>query len=137
MQKPPEKNEADQVLFSSSLDVEGRMKDFRKRADFEKRRFYARSPKKVSNIVAQLFAKRGYGRIHSNEKLQAAWVEAVGKLAKFSRAIKVSRGKLEVVVSNSAMIQEFTFQKRKIVKDLESKVPELKIVDLRFKVGKL
>jgi predicted nucleic acid-binding Zn ribbon protein len=112
--------------------------DFAARRDRENRRSYARRPKKISDVVAQLLTKRGYGRVAANETLAEAWATAAGsRLAAASRPGKVSRGTLEVTVTNSTTMQEFTFQKQQILAELGRTLPDAKIRNLRFRVGQI
>jgi hypothetical protein len=104
----------------------------------EVRRFYGRKPKRIADIIAQLITARGYGRIGTDEQLVAAWQKAAGEtLAKASRVGKLRRGTLEVWVANSTMMQEFGFEKARILAALQSDLPDAKIRDLRFKVGQI
>jgi predicted nucleic acid-binding Zn ribbon protein len=110
--------------------------DFAARREREARRSYARRPKKIADVVAQLITQRGYGRIEANEDLAAAWAAAAGEpLATYSRPGKLRRGTLEVSVTNSTIMQEFSFQKQRILAELGRKMPGAKIRDLRFRVG--
>ena len=110
--------------------------DFAARRDRERRRSYARRPKKISDVLAQLITQKGYGRVEANASLEAAWRTAAGDaLARFSRPGQLHRGRLEVFVTNSTSIQEFTFQKQRILADLGRLVPDMPIRDLRFRVG--
>ena len=109
-----------------------------RRSELHRRRFYARQPKKLADVMAQLVAKRGYSRQRSDEQLQAVWKTAAGPaLAKFSRAIAVRRGRLEVLVSSSTMMQELSFARGRIVAELQQKLPEAKIEDLKLRVGRI
>ncbi len=92
-------------------------------------------PKKIGDIVAGLLARKGYARVQSASACEDAWKEAAGKLAAHSRPGLVKRGVLEVMVRNSAALQELTFQKKKLLKRLQEKLPDEKITDLRFRVG--
>ena len=47
----------------------------------------------------------------------------------------MKRGVLEVLVSNSSVLQELAFLKTKAVKTLKQLVPEQQIRDVRFRVG--
>ena len=47
--------------------------DFLARRDREQRRHYARKPKKIADVLAQLITARGYGRIQANADFTAAW----------------------------------------------------------------
>ena len=104
----------------------------------EHRRSYARRPKQIGNLVAQLITTRGYGRIESDEQLQAAWKSAAGEqLAAISRACRVHRGKLEVLVGNSTARQELEFRRAAIVAAFSQQHPELRVREVRFRVGRL
>lgn len=113
-------------------------RDFAVRRDREERRSYARRPKAIGDVVAQLLTKRGYGRLAANEQLAEAWAAAAGsQLSAASRPGKLSRGTLEVTVANSTMMQEFTFHRQQILAELGRTLPEAKIRNLRFRVGTL
>jgi len=67
---------------------------------------------------------------------EAAWSEAAGPLAaQYSRIGQLRRGTLEVVVANSTLIQELTFQKGGLLKSLARLLPDQPIQDLRFRLG--
>lgn len=109
-----------------------------KRTAQQRRRFYARQPKKLSDVMAQLVVKRGLGKKQSNEQLQAAWQAAAGPaLGKLSQAVAVRRGKLEVLVASSIMMQEIGFARGRILGELQQKLPEAKISDLKLRVGRI
>jgi hypothetical protein len=110
--------------------------DLTARREREDRRAYARRPKRIADVLAQLIAKKGYGRPEANAALEAAWRSAAGEpLASASRPGKVSRGKLEVTVTNSTTIQELGFAKRRILAQLEKLLPDARIRDIRCRVG--
>ena len=112
--------------------------DFAAQRQREERRFYGRKPKKIGDVVAQLITQRGYGRLGTDEQLSTAWQKSAGEpLAKFSRAGKIRRGTLEVWVANSTMMQEFGFEKARILAALQTELPDAKIRDLRFKLGQI
>ncbi len=95
-----------------------------------------RGPQRAADIVAQLMARRGYARMQSSAITEAAWQAAAGeKLSASSRPAMVKRGVLEVFVRNSAVMQELTFQKKKILKKLIAALPDEKLVDLKFRIG--
>lgn len=104
--------------------------------DYRRKSIRIPPPKSVRDVLSQLLAKRGYAQIQTAAGCEAAWREAVGtKLAGDTRPGNVKRGVLEVLVRNSAVLQELAFLKGKIVKSLSKTVPEQKIRDLRFRVG--
>jgi predicted nucleic acid-binding Zn ribbon protein len=110
--------------------------DFARRREREQRRHYARRPKKIADVLAQLITARGYGRIQADADFTAAWQAAAGtSLARFTRPGRLRRGQLEVTVSNSTIIQELTFEKQNILAALQAKLPDANIRDLRFRLG--
>jgi predicted nucleic acid-binding Zn ribbon protein len=95
-----------------------------------------RGPERIGNILSELMARRGYARVQSAAEYDAAWSEAAGPLAaQYSRVGGLRRGRLEVVVANSTLVQELVFQKPALLKDLARLLPEQGIEDLRFRVG--
>jgi predicted nucleic acid-binding Zn ribbon protein len=94
-----------------------------------------RAPRRMSDLIPQLMARRGYARILSHDVYAAAWDEASGDLRRQSRAGRLRRGVLEVVASNSLVLQELTFQKRQILATIQRLLPDQRIRDLRFTVG--
>ncbi|HEX3725371.1 MAG TPA: DUF721 domain-containing protein [Pirellulales bacterium] len=95
-------------------------------------------PQRIGDILTELLARRGYAREQSSERCAQAWREAAGAaVAACSRATQVRRGILEVLVSNSTMVQEIGFQKSVLLKRLAATLPEENIRDLRLRVGPL
>ena len=95
-----------------------------------------KSPQKIADVLAQLMARRGFARTRAAANCEAAWREASGELAaRFTRVGQVRRGKLEVTVASSTLVQELTFQKRTILRTLSRLLPEDQISDLQFRVG--
>jgi predicted nucleic acid-binding Zn ribbon protein len=93
-------------------------------------------PQPIAEVLNDLLARRGYAREQSSAACGEAWCKAAGELlARYSRPGQVRRGKLEVVVANSTLMQEITFQKAQIVAALNTQLPELNITDLKLKVG--
>ena len=106
--------------------------------DIASRQRYLGGPQSIADALSQLMARRGYARIQAATELSSVWEEVVGDtLASQSRPGNVRRGVLEVTVGNSAVVQELTFIKRTILKEFKRLVPEEKIRDLRFRVGRI
>ena len=98
----------------------------------------ARGPKPISNILSELMARRGYARVQSARTYDAAWREAAGELvAEYTRVGALRSGTLEVIVDNSTLVQELTFQKPTLLKLLTRLLPYEPLEDLRFRVGTL
>ena len=95
-----------------------------------------RGPERIGNILAELMARRGLARVRSSAALEAAWRQAVGDLAAcHSRVAGLRRGKLEVIVASSTLVQELSFQKPTILEALTKALPDEPIRGLRFRVG--
>ena len=112
--------------------------DFEAKRERHRRWFYANQPKTLRNVLGQLITKRGYGQLQANEQLERAWSEVVGApLCEMSRACRVYRGKVEVVVANSVAQQELTFRKDQLVDALRERLPGSRINGIRLRVGRL
>ncbi|MCC7475321.1 MAG: DUF721 domain-containing protein [Pirellulales bacterium] len=112
--------------------------DFRARREREQSRYRARKPRSIRDVVAQLIAARGYGRIQADADFAATWKGIVGEpLAQYTQPGRVRRGMLEVTAANSMTIQELTFQKTDILRKLQAELPEAKIRDLKIRVGSI
>lgn len=107
-------------------------------ATVRKRRRYQARPKKTADLLGQLMARKGYNQIESQDELGQQWMELVGETYGSKTRVGVLRsGVLEVLVDSSAARQQLEFEKRKLVKQLQAKLPQNKIKDIRFKVTKL
>ena len=102
------------------------------------RTIYGVRPKKASQSVSQLMARRGIGQEQFNDELRSKWNQAVGaKWNQLSMAGNINRGVLEIVVANSMVNQQLAFEKKKLVSTMQKLMPNLKLKDLRFRVGKI
>jgi predicted nucleic acid-binding Zn ribbon protein len=96
-----------------------------------------RGPEPLKNILAQLFAARGWGRRQERLHLENAWAESAGPdFAKHTRVNGLKRGILEVVVDNAVLLQELAhFHKRRLLDELRRRLPRTALNDLRFRNG--
>ena len=110
----------------------------RRTSNYSQAKRERRPPQKAADIVAQLMARRGYGKLQTSAVTAEAWKAAAGKkFATQTRPGELKRGKLEILVRNSAVLQELTFLKKKILKKLLAAMPDAKISDLKFRVGSI
>jgi predicted nucleic acid-binding Zn ribbon protein len=106
--------------------------------DIRRRQRYRPAPKAIADVLSSLLARRGYARERAVADCRAAWRQAAGtKLAEHSCAGNIRRGVLEVTVRNSAVAQELTFLKKKLLQELNRLAPDQSIRDLRIRVGEL
>jgi len=106
----------------------------------QQRRFYARRPKRIGNVVAQLVQRKGYAQIRAAGDREEAWREALGgqggdQWIAATRVAGLRRGVFEVQVANSLLMQELTFQKETLLKRLQDALPEDGIKQIKFTVG--
>jgi len=107
----------------------------RNQAQRKGRQSRRRGPEKLSNILADLIIQRGYARQMTASEFQEAWKKsAKGLLANGSRPGTIRNGVLEVIVRNSTLMQELTFEKKHIIKKLNEELEHV-ITDLRFRIG--
>jgi predicted nucleic acid-binding Zn ribbon protein len=93
-------------------------------------------PQRIGDILSELMARRGYARVQSGGACAQAWRAAVGEeMARYTRATQVRRGVLDVLVSNSTMVQEIGFQKPQLIQRLAELLPDENIRDLKLRVG--
>lgn len=101
-----------------------------------RRQYFSRGPQPIAETLSLLLARRGYAGVEAAAECDEAWTIIVGdKLAPYSRMGKVRRGVLEVLVGNSAVLQELTFQKKHLLDKIMAALPDQKIRDLRFRIG--
>jgi len=96
-----------------------------------------RGPRPLSDVLGELFALRGYGRLHAMVELQAAWDAAVGEAHKGrTRLGEVRRGALTVTVDHPALLEELSaYRKAELLRALRDACPGSPIKDLRFRIG--
>ncbi len=99
------------------------------------RRHRRKDPRKIADVLTDLFAQRGYAQVKAADDCQEAWAHIVGDLKSVSHAGEVKRGVLQVMVSNSVIMQELTFRQEEVVTKLQRMLPQHRITSVRFRVG--
>jgi predicted nucleic acid-binding Zn ribbon protein len=96
-----------------------------------------RGPRPLSDVLGELFASRGYGRLRAQRELEEAWNAAVGEPGcRQTRIGEVRRGVLNVTVAHSTLLEELAaFQKPALLASLRQNAPGSLIHDIRFRVG--
>lgn len=107
------------------------------RQQAERARLFARSPKKMADVLGQLMTRRGYGRLKAANHLEQAWQQAAGEFAAATRIGKLRRGVLEIVTANSILLTELGFARHDLLSRLRTLLPNQEIRDLKFRSGTL
>ncbi len=95
-----------------------------------------RGPKLIGSVLNELMVHKGFAGVRRAEGLEAAWRDAVGEdIARHTRVGSVRRGKLEVTVAHSTIVQELTFRKNTVLTALRESLPQEAIHDLHLRVG--
>ena len=97
----------------------------------------SRGPKPLSEILGDLFASRGYGRLQALGELELAWARAVGEPdCRQTQLGAVRRGTLNVTVAHPGLLEELSsFRKPALLAALRRDAPGTPILDIRFRVG--
>ncbi|MEZ6142458.1 MAG: DciA family protein [Zavarzinella sp.] len=97
-------------------------------------------PEKFSDILAQLFTSRGWGRQQEANQVESAWLEVITALnpdfAPQTRCLGIKRKKMEVEVNNGVLFQELTqFHERNLLRMLQELLPNKIITGFKFRRG--
>ncbi|MES2788351.1 MAG: DUF721 domain-containing protein [Planctomycetota bacterium] len=93
-------------------------------------------PLHLSKALTELIALRGFARVQGDAQLQADWDRAAGnEIAPHTRVGGLSRGTLQVMVANPALLAELNgFHKATILLALQQSRPDYKVKHLKFKL---
>ncbi|NOZ38917.1 MAG: DUF721 domain-containing protein [Planctomycetes bacterium] len=111
--------------------------DFERRRATQQRRFFARKPKRIDNVLAQVMQRKGYAQIKAGSERDEAWIQAAGEVASATRVGALRRGVLQIEVANSLQMQELTFRKEELIAKLQTALPDAGIKQLKFRVGQV
>jgi hypothetical protein len=94
-------------------------------------------PRPLSEILGELFASRGFGRLRALTELEDAWNAAVGEPGcRQTKLGEVRRGVLSVTVAHPALLEELAaFRKPALLAALRQNAPGTVVHDIRFRVG--
>ncbi len=102
------------------------------------RQIFSRRPQKAADIIAQLMARQGYGQLQSNNELQTVWKNIVGDGFRDRTQVgSIRMGVLEVIVVSSVVVQRLEFEKKRLLMELKKNLPNTKLKDIRFRIGKM
>jgi hypothetical protein len=94
------------------------------------------SVRRMGDVVSQLLARRGYAQIQASQELEAIVRESLDpRLAGQIRIGRLRAGTLELVVRDSVVLQELSFQQATLLAHLQSKLTTTKLKRLRLLIG--
>ena len=96
----------------------------------------AAEPQPLAKVLSELIALKGLARVHGNKQLQQAWNSVAGdNISRCSAVIGLTRGVLQVGVTNTALLSELaSFHKATLLQSLQQQHPHLKIRELKFRL---
>ena len=101
--------------------------------DILQRQQHPRGPQRIAEVLSRLMARSGYAQEQVAQEWQTVWGQVAGDAAAAdSRVGRLRGGVLEIVVRNSSVLQELTFRKRELLKQLQQKVPKQTLREIRF-----
>ncbi len=118
-------------------DLSQQFEELERQRTTQQRRFFARKPKRINNVLAQVMQRRGYAQVRAGSERDEAWTEAAGEVASATRVGALRRGILQIEVANSLQMQELTFRKEELIKKLQTALPDAGIKQLKFRVGQI
>ena len=113
--------------------------DFRQADELvNQRQRFQRRAKKASELINYLLARKGYAQTQSKTELSESWRAVAGKKWQNKTMVgNIRRGVLEVVVESSAAHQQLEFIKNKLLKSIQTQLPQNNIRDIKFRVGNI
>jgi predicted nucleic acid-binding Zn ribbon protein len=95
-----------------------------------------RGAQPIGDILGELIARRGYAQRCGQQHLQDAWRKAVGEPGgKYTRVGALRCGVLEVLVTNSILLQELAgFHKHSLLEKLRKTLDSQEVRDIRFRL---
>ena len=92
--------------------------------------------KRMADVISRLLARSGYAQVDAGIQLANVWSKLVGPpISEHSRPAALKRGVLTVIARNSVTLQELTFRKRELIKNLQELDLGQEVRDLRFRVS--
>ncbi len=91
--------------------------------------------RRIGSIINQLMSRRGYASATASDELLGAVVSAIDEQLKTSVQVgNLRSGVLQIYATDSVTLQELNFQKRVILKRIQSDMPHCQVTDLRFRI---
>lgn len=91
-------------------------------------------PSQMRDLLASLIRRKGFVEQSANQGLDQAWKGVVGpELGRFSKPRKIRAGILEVVVSNSAVLEQLrSYLHQEVLEKMQGTLPDSEIRAIRY-----
>lgn len=93
-------------------------------------------PERLSAAISEYITRRGFARVQGSSQLTSVWNQVAGeRISASTRVQGLSRGTLEIVVNNSALLNELvSFHRAELLTKMQAEYPDHKISELKFKL---
>ena len=91
----------------------------------------------LRDLIPDFMAKTGLNRMRKTDDLAEKWAEVADIFRPHAVFDALRRGVLEIIVSDTIIIQELTFRKAELLRKMREAYPDAKFKDIRFRVGTL
>jgi len=94
---------------------------------------------RIGSILTEVIARRGLARLRQQQLWERKWLEVAGAdLAGQTRVGSFRHGVLEILVSNSSLLQELAaFRKDALLAELKRRLETYTIRDIRFRLDQI
>ena len=107
-------------------------------SELRERQIFRPFPKRLSSLLSDLLALKGYTQSESARQRSDVWKALVGEqLAADSAPSEVRRGTLTVIVANSIVTTELSLRAAELLSGIQNALPQQDIRKLRFRVGRI
>lgn len=91
-------------------------------------------PAQIRDLLANLIRRKGLVERSAAEGLDEVWKQAVGpQLGRFSKPRKIKAGVLEVVVTNSAVLEQLrSYLHQEVLEKIRSGLPDSDVRSIRY-----
>lgn len=92
-------------------------------------------PVPLKNVVSDLLQQRGHAQLISVVERQEAWRELVeSRFRETTVPGRLYRGVLHILVTDSIVMQELSFERATLLRELQRRLPDHAITKLQFRV---
>lgn len=100
------------------------------------RRISAKMPSPIGKFASRVLSKHAVASEQAVNQVEQAWEQVTqGAWKQVTRVGLLKRGKLEVLVANSMINQQLTWEKKRILAGMQQALPSTTISEIVFRIG--